>query len=159
MNDHRKAPTPRRAARLLVIDSKSGAVLLFQYEDDGRRWWATPGGGLDGDETFENAAIREAAEELAISSRTFVPLWNRTVEFSFRGAAIRQEEHYFLLQVPPGEVALGHQVREAHGREGIIATRWWSLEEIEATSEQVFPEDLPRRVRELRSARTSTEGF
>jgi 8-oxo-dGTP pyrophosphatase MutT (NUDIX family) len=143
-------PTPRRAARLLVIDSHSGAVLLFQYEDAGRSWWATPGGALDGDETFEDAAIREAAEELAISTRSFRPLWRRTVEFSFRGARVRQEEQYFLLRIAPGDVALGEQVREAHLHEGILATRWWSLEEIETTSEQVFPEDLPQRLRELR---------
>ena len=85
MNDNRMEPTPRRAARLLIIDPTSGAVLLFQYEDGGRRWWATPGGALEGDENFEEAAIREAAEELAISSRSFLPLWRGTVEFSFRG--------------------------------------------------------------------------
>jgi hypothetical protein len=79
-------PTPRRAARLLVIDPISGAVLLFQYEDGGRRWWATPGGALDGDETFEEAAIREATEELAISSRRFLPLW-RAGPSSFYSAA------------------------------------------------------------------------
>jgi 8-oxo-dGTP pyrophosphatase MutT (NUDIX family) len=140
---------------LLVIDPKSGALLLFQYEDGGRRWWATPGGALDGDETFEEAAIREAAEELAISPRDFLPLWRRTVEFSFRGTPIRQEEHYFLLRIAPGEVALGHEVREAHRHEGIIATRWWSLEDIETTSEQVFPEDLAQRLRELRLEVTS----
>ena len=143
-------PTPRQAARLLVIDPESGAVLLFQYEDSGRRWWVTPGGALDGDETFEEAAIREAAEELNISSPNVLPLWHRTVEFSFRGTPIRQEEHYFLLRVPLGEVALGQEVQEAHRQEGIIATRWWSLKEIETTSEQVFPEDLPQRLRELR---------
>lgn len=143
-------PTPRRAARLLVMDPKSGALLLFQYEDDGRRWWATPGGALDGDETFEEAAIREAAEELAISARDISPLWRRTVDFSFRGVAVRQDEHYFLLCITPGEVALGHDAREAHCHEGIIATRWWSLEDIETTSEQVFPEDLGQRLRELR---------
>ena len=53
-------PMFRRAARLLVIDPED-SVLLFQYEDDGRRWWATPGGGLERDETFEQAAAREAA--------------------------------------------------------------------------------------------------
>jgi 8-oxo-dGTP pyrophosphatase MutT (NUDIX family) len=145
-------PTPRRAARLLVVDPHSDAVLLFQYEDAGRSWWATPGGALDGDETFEDAAIREAAEELAIAARSVLPLWRRTVEFSFRGAFVRQEEQYFLLRIPAGDVALGQQVRAAHLHEGIIATRWWSLEEIETTSEQVFPEDLPQRLRELRQA-------
>jgi 8-oxo-dGTP pyrophosphatase MutT (NUDIX family) len=135
---------------LLVLDPHSGAVLLFQYEDGGRSWWATPGGALDGDETFAEAAIREAGEELAITARNVLPLWRRTVEFSFRGILVRQEEQYFLLRIPPGDVALGQQVREAHGHEGIIAARWWSLEEIETTSEQVFPEDLPQRLRELR---------
>ena len=141
--------TPRRAARLLIIDPTSGAVLLCQYEDGGRRWWATPGGALEGDETFEEAAIREAAEELAISSRSFLPLWRGTVEFSFRGTTIRQEEHYFLLRIAPGELALGDEIREAHRQEGILATRWWSLEDIDTTSEQVFPENLAQRLREL----------
>jgi ADP-ribose pyrophosphatase YjhB (NUDIX family) len=45
-------PVFRQAARLLVIDPEK-SVLLFQYEDDQRKWWATPGGGLEGDETFE----------------------------------------------------------------------------------------------------------
>ena len=134
---------------MLVIDPHSRAVLLFQYEDDGRRWWATPGGALDGDETFEEAAIREAAEELAIAARGLLPLWRRTVEFSFRGIPLRQEEQYFLLAIPSSEVAPGERVREAHVHEGIIATRWWSLEEIESTPEQIFPEDLARRLREL----------
>ena len=151
-------PTPRRAARLLVIDPHSDAVLLFRYEDGGRSFWVTPGGALDGDETFEEAAIREAAEELAIAARSFLPLWHRTVEFSFRGTLVRQEEQHFLLRIPSGDVALGQQVREAHLREGIIATRWWSLEDIETTTEQVFPEDLPQRLRELRSVVASTGG-
>jgi 8-oxo-dGTP pyrophosphatase MutT (NUDIX family) len=156
VNDNRMEPTPRRAARLLIIDPTSGAVLLFQYEDGGRRWWATPGGALEGDETFEEAAIREAAEELAISSRSFLPLWRGTVEFSFRGTPIRQEEHYFLLRIALGEMAFGHEVREAHRHEGILATRWWSLEDIDTTSEQVFPEDLAQRLRELRLEVTPT---
>jgi 8-oxo-dGTP pyrophosphatase MutT (NUDIX family) len=144
------SPTPRRAARLVVIDPTSGAVLLFQYEDGGRRLWATPGGALNGDETFEQAASREAAEELGISSRSFEPLWHRTVEFSFRATPVRQEEHYFLLRIPREEVALGQAVGPAHSQEGIIATRWWSPEEIESSSEQVFPEELPQRLRDLR---------
>jgi len=156
VNDKRMEPTPRRAARLLIIDPTSGAVLLFQYEDGGRRWWVPPGGALEGDETFEEAAIREAAEELAISSRSFLPLWRRTVEFSFRGTPFRQEEHYFLLRIARGEVALGHEVREAHRHEGILAMRWWSLEDIDTTSEQVFPEDLAQRLRELRLEVTPT---
>lgn len=40
-------------------------------------------------------ATREAAEELGISSRSLLPLSCRSVEFSFRGTPVRQEEALF----------------------------------------------------------------
>ena len=135
----------RRAARLVVIDPDNN-VILFQYEDDRRRWWATPGGGLEGEETFEEAAVREATEELSLTCTKLTPLWRRTVEFTFRGQLIRQDECYFLIRLSRPDTVLDHTVREAHRREGIVAGRWWSLEEIETTSEQVFPEDLCERL-------------
>ncbi len=141
-------PVLRWAARLLVIDPED-RVLLFQYEDERRKWWATPGGGLEGEETFEQAAAREAAEEFSLTGTTLMPLWTGTVEFTFRGQSIRQVERFFLMRVSRQNVALGEDVREAHRREGIVAARWWSLEELETTSERVFPEDLCERLRRL----------
>jgi 8-oxo-dGTP diphosphatase len=138
----------RRAARLLVVDP-DGCVLLFQYEDDGRTWWATPGGGLERDETFEEAAAREAAEELALTLTTFTPLWCLTVNFSFRGRSIDQVERYFLVRTSRDDVRSGEIVADAHRLEGIVASHWWSLAEIETTSEQIFPEGLPERLRDL----------
>jgi ADP-ribose pyrophosphatase YjhB (NUDIX family) len=140
----------RRAARLLVIDPEN-SILLFQYEDGPRRWWAPPGGGLEGKETFEEAAGREAAEELSLTCTTLVPLWSQIVEFTFRGQPIRQVEHYFLTRLSRRDLASGETAREAHRREGILAARWWSLEEIEATSERVFPENLCERLRGLQT--------
>jgi 8-oxo-dGTP pyrophosphatase MutT (NUDIX family) len=131
-----------------VVDPE-GCVLLFQYEDGGRTWWATPGGGLERDETFEQAAAREAHEELALSHTRFMPLWCLTVNFSFRGQSINQEERYFLVRTSRDDVRFGELVRDAHRLEGIVAAHWWSLVEIETTSEQVFPEDLGDRLRGL----------
>jgi hypothetical protein len=98
------------------------------------------------------AAVREAAEELAVT-RAVKPLWSGNVEFRFRGQSIRQVERYFLLQDARDDVAGGEVVEQAHRREGIVAARSWSFEEIETTSGQVFPEDLCKRLRDLRASR------
>jgi len=140
----------RQAARLVVV-RPDNRVLLFQYEDDGRTWWAAPGGGLEGDETFEEAAAREALEELSVTDAALTPLWCQTVEFRFRGESIRQVEHFFLMRLSCGETAIVDSAGDAHRREGIVASRWWSLEEIAATSERIFPEDFGERLRGLES--------
>lgn len=142
------APVLRQAARLLVI-APDGRVLLFQYKDGPRTWWAAPGGGLEGEETFEEAAAREAAEELCLAGAPLTPLWCQTVEFTLRGKSIRQVERYYLMRLSRGDVVPGESVLEVHRHEGIVASRWWSLEEIEKTTEEVFPVDLGERLRRL----------
>ena len=54
----------RLAGRVIAIDP-AGRVLLFFYDDPPpkERHWATPGGGVEGDEDFYAAARRELAEE------------------------------------------------------------------------------------------------
>src|SRR5512134_3702655 len=105
------SPVLRQAARLLVV-GPDGRVLLFQYEDAGRRWWASPGGGVEGNETFEEAAAREAAEELALRKPALTPLWKLVVEFTFREKLIRQVERYFLVRLSRPDLDLGEPVRE-----------------------------------------------
>ena len=141
-------PEFRRAARLVVLDQQN-RIFLFQYEDDGRSWWTTPGGGLEGDETFEEAATREAMEELSLAGVALFPLWRQTADFTFRARRIHQVEQYFLVRPPQQDGSLRDVVGEAHRRESIVAGRWWSAEELETTSEQVFPEDLRERLPEL----------
>jgi hypothetical protein len=60
-------------------------------------------------------------------------------------------EHFFLMRLSCGETAIVDSAGDAHRREGIVASRWWSLEEIAATSERIFPEDFGERLRGLES--------
>ena len=143
---------PRRTrenARLIVLDDDRH-LLLFRYLDErGRPWWATPGGGLEAGESFEAAARREASEELGLASVTLTALWCDRVEFEARGVLLAQTEQFYLLRVSREAIALGERVREAHETEGILESRWWSLDEIARAAEPVFPEDLVDQTRRL----------
>ena len=52
----------RRAARLVVVDSRDRVLLRQHAPTHGAGVWATPGGGLENGDTFEEAAAREALE-------------------------------------------------------------------------------------------------
>jgi len=61
----------RRPSSRLLLLNPDGVVILFRFvhkEDAlaGLSYWATPGGGLEDGETFEETAIRELFEETGI---------------------------------------------------------------------------------------------
>ena len=51
----------RKVARVVLLDPKDRVLLLHGHEPDdpADAWWFTPGGGLEGDETHEEAALRD----------------------------------------------------------------------------------------------------
>jgi len=142
----------RQAGRVLVIDP-AGRVLLLQGFDPARpdtRFWFTIGGGLDDGEGTAQAAARELREEAGIDAAPADltgPVWQRTAEFSFGGTRYQQREEYYVLHVGQVQVSLADM--EEIERETVTGYRWWSPEELAATSEPFFPAELPRLLRRL----------
>lgn len=141
--------TPRRAARVLLVDA-SDRVLLFAGTDPGRpdhTYWFTPGGGLDAGETAAEGAARELAEETGLRlgpAELGAPVWAETVEFPFDGVWYRQEQEFFLVRVASWEVdTAGFNEIE---RASVCGHHWWSVEELAATAERYYPPDLPDRL-------------
>jgi len=139
-------PVERRAARVLLVDD-DGRILLQQCCDPAAptagSWWNTTGGGIDEGETPRQAAARELREETGLQvdpADVGDVVHRRVTEFSFGGADYRQSEDYFLLRT-----AAFPAVPTAHSdleMVAVLGTRWWSREELRATGERVYPEEL-----------------
>jgi len=135
----------RRAARIVVLDAH-GRVLLFRHAGShGQSFWATPGGGLEDGETFEQAACREASEELGVNHISIRFLWEALNDFVHLDQSVRQQERYYLLEKLGQDLLVG--VQRIHQQEGILEARWWTPAELEATTETLFPKELSTRLR------------
>lgn len=142
-----ETPTDRLAARVLLFDTV-GRVLLARFSDHGRQWWCAPGGGLEDDETHEDAARREVAEETGFElAELGAWVWTREHVFHFEGRLIRQLERYFVTSVPTFEarpVQLG-----AEEANFFSELHWWALSELGNSAEEFAPADLPELLSRL----------
>jgi ADP-ribose pyrophosphatase YjhB (NUDIX family) len=138
----------RRAGRVIVLDP-DGRVLLLRYDDeppDGRHW-ATPGGGLNPGESYAAAASRELAEETGWRDVPLLGEIHRQVRTMQHGRrTVRQHERLFLARTDRACRELG-DVAEMHASDGIAAWRWWTLAELDATAELIWPAGLAGLIR------------
>jgi ADP-ribose pyrophosphatase YjhB (NUDIX family) len=146
----------RHAGRVIAVDPE-GRVLLFRYEDPPPTGvhWATPGGGLEPGEDYHDGAARELREETGwhdvVLGEALPALsgWRTILNKQARGH-FRQYEEQFLARVPVSQRPVA-DVDGMHASDGIYGVHWWSLEELEATTDVVYPEGLADTLRDLLS--------
>jgi 8-oxo-dGTP pyrophosphatase MutT (NUDIX family) len=104
-------PWHRQTGRVLPVDPEGRVLLLHGW--DPRRpeapFWFTIGGGAEPGESLRDAAAREMREEVGISVdplRLGEPIAQNTVEFSWAGYQIVQEQTFYAVLVESADVSL-----------------------------------------------------
>jgi 8-oxo-dGTP pyrophosphatase MutT (NUDIX family) len=136
----------RPSSRLLVLDAAKRLLLFrFQHRDGalaGQSFWATPGGGVEDGETFEQAAQRELWEEVGLVVGHPGPqIAQRIVSFALpTGEMVEADERYFVIQTE--EAVVSDAGWTALERSVMAECRWWAQSELLSTADQVWPETL-----------------
>lgn len=138
----------RHAARVVVLDP-ADRVLLLRYDQDAPNGphWATPGGGLQAGEDHVSAARRELVEETGWDDIALLgEIARRAVTMVYGGRLVGQHERLYLARTDQECRDIG-DVAAMHAADGIAAWRWWTLAELDATTEVIWPAELPALIR------------
>jgi 8-oxo-dGTP pyrophosphatase MutT (NUDIX family) len=126
-----------RAGIVLIEDGKVALIERFRA---GRHYFAFPGGGVDEGESPEQAAVREAMEELGIE----VVIRQKVAEILFNG----RRQHYFLVERVGGTFGSGEgeEYTDSHPDDpetGVYIPVWMPIDEL-PTHENIFPIDMAK---------------
>ena len=136
----------REAVRVILVDAND-RVLLIEMHDPARPdrgwYWFTPGGGREPGESQTECAARELLEEtgLQLDPEDLGPVVHEEViEYGFEGSLVRQHQVFLLHRVEAfGVDTRGWEAAEVRSQRTV---RWWTTEELDGTSEAVYPENL-----------------
>ena len=134
-----------------IVLIQNGKVALIERHRAGVDYFVFPGGGVDEGETPEQAAIREAREELGIE----VSIKQKIAEIQL-GQKSRQV--YFLVEQTGGEfgTGTGEEYTDAdpdNPEEGIYVPIWMPIAEL-PLHEDIHPGDVSKLV-----VKSLTEGW
>ncbi len=117
------------AGGVVVRGGEVITIVPVKRAGDGRRVLGLPKGHPDGDETPEQAATREVAEETGVQAELVEELGDVEYDYERGGRRIHKVVRFFLFEYRSGDLAdHDHEIEEA---------RWMAL--TQAAHELTFP--------------------
>ena len=142
--------------RVLLLDP-ADRVLLQAFVDPGVRRpgaqatdapaWFPPGGGLEPGEDPAAGLARELHEETGFVDVAWGAwVWHRTVDLLVHGERRRFVETYRLARVDTAHPTPRPTAFEPWEARTFRGFRWWTVAELAATRERLFPPGIARRL-------------
>ena len=121
----------------IVIDKNN--VALMHRIKDGYEYWVFPGGGIEENETIEDALSREMVEELDIEVKQ--------KRFLFKIENASRSEYYFLITEYEGQPRIGGPELERMNKENQYILIWFPVEQLNSIN--LFPGKAKEMVSKL----------
>jgi len=128
------------AKRVCAVIIKDNKILLMRRIKEGQEYFVFPGGGIEGNESVEDAIIREVKEELSLDAKIdklFFQIENRG-----------QEELYFLIKEFSGTLGLSGPEKERMNKNNQYYPIWLDLNKV-SDLPNLYPEEARQKVKEL----------
>lgn len=150
----------RNSVKIILINADN-KILLMCADDpkttskDGSyhgRFWFPIGGEIEPGEEFMDAAIRELKEETGLEQQDVVfgpKVWFGEFEMVLSGKMTKLKQQFIVAHTKNSETTLQHLTDEE--QKVIEKTAWFSLEEILASEEVVYPVVLPEYLPDILS--------
>ena len=129
MNSRQKPRVEETSAGgfVLAADGSPRIAVIGRRNRGGRIDWCVPKGHLEGDETKEQAAIREIAEETGLEATIIESLGSIHYEFSTPSSIISKTVHHFLMKQTGGTLTI-----ENDPDQEAVDIRWVHIELLNA---------------------------
>jgi 8-oxo-dGTP diphosphatase len=121
--------------RATAIIIRSGKLLLIHRQKPGQDYYVLPGGGVELEESFEEACIREVREETGLDVLA--------LHLVSRYITLEKEENYYVAEVTSAEPVLGGAEAERQSPEDSYTFLW--VEEAQLESLNLLP-GVARRI-------------
>jgi 8-oxo-dGTP diphosphatase len=109
--------------RATAIIIRNGKLLLIHRQKPGRDFYVLPGGGVNLEESFEEACIREVKEETGLDVLD--------LQLVSRYITLEKEENYYFTTVTPAEPVLGGAEAERQSPEDSYTFLWAEAAQLE----------------------------
>lgn len=135
---YNEIPKQSRLASRVILINQDKRILYLNASDPktGHIFWVMPGGGLEPNESFEDAAIREAYEESGCLFNLGPYVWFRRHKYVWNGRSFDQYERFFAA------IANDSIYNPPNQDEYISKHKWWSIDELRTSNDEFAPRNI-----------------